>query len=53
MEGEIERGRDDERYCLRRQSGYLEDQVQQTGDGERDNHAANAGDVKASTSLEP
>jgi hypothetical protein len=53
MEVEIERGRDDERHCLRRQSGYLKNQVQQAGDCERDNDAANAGDVEAPTSLEP
>ena len=53
MEGEVERGRDDERHRLRRQRMHLKDHVQQAEDRIGHDDAANAGDMEASAPLEP
>lgn len=53
MEGEIERGRDDERHCLGWQRVHLEHYVEQAEDRIRHDDATDAGYVKAEASVKP
>src|SRR5580765_303245 len=53
MEGEVERGRDDQRHRLRGQRWHLEHQMQHARYREGYDDAADAGDMEASAPLHP